>query len=287
MPLHGNAFFFPRVLTFPPNTFEAKSTAFPVLFVGRGIAALSKPSGIPIDEHPWNLGRASICGELRARLAQGRASALALGLSRPAPVLLTDAECSGVVLLADRGNGVADEWRNLVGSDFLHFRFVFLARAETHSDRFGGEDFVCDLPVAAHFSEPRALISRKTGKKAETRFLLLEKFGNLALWAAETTFPRLHQVRVHAQECGIPVVGDALYGGVPPIVNSSFSRRGQLNKGEERPLYAPPCIHLECVFSGKVPPPDSAIAGGFSVSAPLPDGFAALLKKLRSRRRVF
>lgn len=268
------------MLTFPPRTFEAGSTAFPVVFRGNGVAALSKPAGIPIDEHPWNGGaRATLCGEFRRRIGQGSPAAEALGIARPAAALLTDADCSGLVLLADRENGILDAWRNAVGSGLLRFRFAFLAPAGASAP-----EFECRLPVAAHFSEPRAVVSSKTGRKSETRFRREEDFGKFALWAAETAFPRLHQVRLHAAESGIPVVGDALYGGAAPLVNASFCRKGRLNKGEERPIYAPICLHLEriSVPAGTLP----GVSEALEISAPLPSGFSALLKKLRSRSRL-
>ncbi len=262
------------MLTFPPRTLTEFSAALPVLFRGEGVVALSKPAGVPVDEHPWNAGIPTLCGELRKRIAQGSPSALSLGLTRPAAVLPTDAECSGVVLLADRGNGASDAWRNAAGSEQLRFSFVFLAKpAMPHED-----EFFCRLPVAAHFSEPRALVSSSTGKKSETHFFRLENFGKWELWRAETAFPRLHQIRLHAAESGLPIVGDALYGRVPPVLNSELRRKGRLNKGEERPLYASACIHAEKIFV-----PAGVFAGTpAEISAPLPDGFAALLKKMRA-----
>lgn len=276
------------MLTFPPNTFAESSTVLPVVFRGNGVAAFAKPAGIALDEHPWTGTRPTLCGEFRKRLALGQASAVALGVARPSAVLISDAEMSGVALLADRESGALEKWRNAAGSGHLLFRFLFLTKVSAGTsprnvpaDGGSAEEFSCTLPVAAHFSEPRALVSRTTGKRSETRFSRLEKFGAVELWSAETAFLRLHQIRLHAAESGIPVVGDALYGGAAPIVNSAFSRRGRLNKGEERPIYAPLCLHLEKirVAAGALP----ELPDGAEISAPLPDGFSALLKKLRSR----
>ena len=263
------------MLTFPPHTLRENSVILPVIHRGRGVVAFAKPSGVPADEHPWNAGAPTLCGELRKRLAQGSPSAASLGLARPAAVLPTDAECSGATLIADREGGALDAWRNAAGSELLRFSFIFLAKPMSEAP--GEAEFFCRLPVAAHFSEPRALVSSTTGKKSETRFSRLEKFGKWELWRAETSFPRLHQIRLHAAECGLPVVGDSLYGGVPAVVNSELLRKGRLNKGEERPLYASPCVHAERIFV-----PAGALAeASTEIVAPLPDGFAALLKKLR------
>lgn len=273
--LRGN-FLFVSMLTFPPNTVGELSVALPIVFRENGVVALSKPANIAIDEHPWNNGATTICGELRKRIAQNQPSAVALNIARPAAVLLTDTECSGLVLIADRASGALETWRNAAGSEAYTFVFTFLAKP---NERGASEEMrECTLPVAPHFSESRAVISHKTGKKTETSFKRLEKFGEYELWQATTTFPRLHHVRLHAFECGLPIVGDPVYGDVPAIVNSAFKKKGALNKGVERPLYAPACIHLEkIVFSAETD-------GVTEIVAPLPDGFSALLKKLRARR---
>jgi len=269
------------MLTFPQGVFSQNSTTLPILFRARGVVALDKPAGIAIDEHPWNVACATLCGELRARISNGNAGAVALGIARPVPVVLTDCEISGAVLLADREGGFSDAWRNALGSEQILFRFVFLAKPNLAGTQ-REDSFSCGLPVAAHFSEPRALISRKTGKKSLTKFSRLEKFGAYEFWRAETAFPRLHQIRLHAAESGLPIVGDALYGNVPPVVNAMFGRKGKLNKGEERPLYSPLCLHLAEI----VVPATLACSDGVSaekISAPLPNGFFALLKKFRAR----
>ena len=49
--------------------------------------------------------------------------------------------------------------------------------------------------------------SRELGKKCETRFTLVESFLGFAIVNAATTFDRVHQVRVHAAESGLKVVG--------------------------------------------------------------------------------
>jgi tRNA pseudouridine32 synthase/23S rRNA pseudouridine746 synthase len=72
-----------------------------------------------------------------------------------------------------------------------------------------------DLPLAADWpSRPRQKIDRQAGKPSLTRYRVLshDPAGNtsrLALWP-ETG--RTHQLRVHLQALGHPIVGDVLYG---------------------------------------------------------------------------
>ena len=59
--------------------------------------------------------------------------------------------------------------------------------------------------------------SRADGESAETRFAPISdsKFGNsrLKMVSAEPLTGRTHQIRVHAAESGLPILGDTLYGG--------------------------------------------------------------------------
>ena len=53
------------------------------------------------------------------------------------------------------------------------------------------------------------------GKKCLTRFRLLEKNNGFFLYEAGIGRGRTHQIRRHAALCGIPILGDDLYGGTP------------------------------------------------------------------------
>ncbi|MBL9138933.1 MAG: class I SAM-dependent methyltransferase [Verrucomicrobiales bacterium] len=51
------------------------------------------------------------------------------------------------------------------------------------------------------------------GLPAETRFRVLEQRGGCWCVEAEPLTGRTHQIRLHAADCGIPILGDSLYGG--------------------------------------------------------------------------
>lgn len=51
------------------------------------------------------------------------------------------------------------------------------------------------------------------GSRAETEFTVIARSDDKSLIAAEPRTGRTHQIRVHAAESGVPVLGDTLYGG--------------------------------------------------------------------------
>ena len=69
-----------------------------------------------------------------------------------------------------------------------------------------------DLPLAKHAAGERSkMYVDDNGKHALTRFKLLQRYGDYSLLQVEPVTGRTHQIRVHAQSAGIPLVGDRLY----------------------------------------------------------------------------
>jgi RluA family pseudouridine synthase len=58
----------------------------------------------------------------------------------------------------------------------------------------------------------RTVVNDKSGKPSETRFRILKRYQYWALVEAKPMTGRTHQVRVHAQVLGHPLLGDILYG---------------------------------------------------------------------------
>lgn len=54
------------------------------------------------------------------------------------------------------------------------------------------------------------------GAEAQTRFRVLRREGAVTTLHAEPITGRTHQIRVHAADAGIPIVGDRLYGSAKP-----------------------------------------------------------------------
>lgn len=110
----------------------------------------------------------------------------------------------------------------------------------------------------------------KGGKKALTRYRVIDRAGGKAAWVAfEPETGRTHQLRVHAASLGTPILGDGKYGGKEAFL-----------KGEN--IASRLHLHARAI---EIPHP----AGGIlKVSAPLPDhmrmtfdmfGFDALAEK--------
>ena len=98
------------------------------------------------------------------------------------------------------------------------------------------------------------------GRLAVTHFCVLERFANYTLCEFRLETGRTHQIRVHAKHIGHPVVGDPEYG----YKNQKFRLNGQLLHARELSFLHP------------------STGERMTFTAPLPDYFEAVLKKIRN-----
>lgn len=255
-------------ISFPPGYLGSQPLKFPLLVNNERMFGLNKPAGISCFQHEWTLGKPDISMALRRELISRKPQLERLGVEGLFRAFNLDMEASGLLLYAKNEEN-EQLLKNAAGSDQLVYRFHLLASAETDQ-----KEFSCDLPLAKHFHDRRMVVSHKTGKKSETRFRFLRPFGQYQLWEAECTELRLHQVRVHAAERGLSIVGEDLYSDGGQVYLSRLKKGYMPSRGRENPIYAHLCLHLlEVEF--RIPEVEIA-----PVVAPLPGRFETLLKRL-------
>jgi 23S rRNA-/tRNA-specific pseudouridylate synthase len=87
---------------------------------------------------------------------------------------------------------------------------------------------------------------------------------------------RTHQIRVHLQNSGLRIAGDALYGGAPLLL-SRLKREYRLKPGRvERPLIARVALHAE-----QLELPHPITGETLAIASPLPKDLHVALKYLR------
>lgn len=70
--------------------------------------------------------------------------------------------------------------------------------------------------------KPRQVVDPVAGKPAQTRWQLINRHAGSTLLALEPVTGRTHQLRVHMQAIGHPIVGDQLYA--PPDLQAASTR---------------------------------------------------------------
>lgn len=134
------------------------------------------------------------------------------------------------------------------------------------------EDPIMEHPVI----KGKMMIHHKQGKPSVTDYKTLESFGLFSFMRFDIHSGRTHQIRIHMQNAGHPIVCDALYGKPDPVFISTLKHRYKLGKDEEeKPMLSRMALHAsQIIFTdaqGKL----------IDVSAPLPKDMDALLKQCR------
>lgn len=134
-----------------------------------------------------------------------------------------------------------------------------------------------DRPIAPHPSVSGKMVISKQGKPSLTHYQVLEEFQFFSLVEADIRTGRTHQIRVHFESLGHPLVVDELYGKREALFLSEIKRRRfRLGKNEaERPLFRRLSLHARRLL---VEAPGSGER--LEVEAPPPKDFRAMLNQM-------
>jgi len=175
------------------------------LFRDEALLVLNKPAGLPI--HPTaRYHHGTLVEQLKARHGPD---------FRADPAHRLDRETSGLVVC-----GRTLEACQRLMKSFMHGEVhkQYLAIVEGHPKE---DAFAVDAPIAEGTELIRIAvrIDAKEGKPARTRFEVERRFErDGARFSLLRCFPetgRQHQIRIHAQLAGHPLVGDKMYGPDP------------------------------------------------------------------------
>lgn len=121
-----------------------------------------------------------------------------------------DRETSGVVLLA-KHRGSASQWQKGIEVKAVRRSYLTILEGEMDGSReistFLGKD-----PTSEVFVKQRVTENSKKSQRAESGFIPLEVKNGYTFALVLTKTGRKHQIRVHAQSIGHPLVGEKLYG---------------------------------------------------------------------------
>jgi 23S rRNA pseudouridine1911/1915/1917 synthase len=179
-----------RELTLPPES---------LLYEDKALIAVNKPAGVNTQRTPYQLK-----GTLEYWVAEYFRQQ---GSAEPARVIhRLDRGTSGVMLFPKHKQAAA--WLSKRFHDGLvDKRYLALASGVPAQDCW-----TVDGPIGKMGTSRYGIMSE--GRSALTEFRLLSTSGELSLVEARPQTGRTHQIRVHLEAAGLPIVGDATYGGV-------------------------------------------------------------------------
>jgi 23S rRNA pseudouridine955/2504/2580 synthase/23S rRNA pseudouridine1911/1915/1917 synthase len=133
-----------------------------------------------------------------------------------------------------------------------------------------------DEGIMEHPVKKGMMVINKKGKASVTDYEVLESFRHFSWMQFQIHTGRTHQIRVHMQQLGHPIICDELYGDGKPVFLSSLKKNYHLSKNEEaeRPILSRLALHswkLKFVLKEKA----------YELEAELPKDLRALLQQLR------
>lgn len=215
-----------------------------VLYEDGALLVIDKPSGLAVH------GGSGVSSGLIETLRAMRPDCASLEL-----VHRLDRETSGCIMVAKK-RSMLRHLHAALRDGAVDKRYRVLVRGRWPRRR---TRVVAPLERGSTKSGERIVRADAGGKPAETRFALVEHFGDASLLEANPLTGRTHQIRVHALHAGHPVAGDDKYGdrefnrglrafGLSRLFLHAFSLEFDLPDGRRLALQAPLATELNSVL---------------------------------------
>lgn len=230
-----------------PEPAHAARVAERVLFEDRRLLVIDKPSGTAVH------GGSGVSHGVIELLRFARPDLADLSL-----VHRLDRDTSGCLVLAKK-RSMLRELHEKFRAGTVEKNYLALAAGDW---QHGEQVIEAPLYVQHRQGGERHVVVRDDGKPAATRMRLVRRAAGFSLLQCQPLSGRTHQIRVHARECGHPLVVDERYGD--PAANAQAAGLGL------RRLF----LHAQSIAF----PDDSGNELHFT--SPLPDELEAFLEKV-------
>jgi RluA family pseudouridine synthase len=233
----------------------------PIVYEDEHLAAFDKEHGRLVLEDRWDKDAGDLLSQVREKISGDWSH-----------VHRIDRDTSGIILFA-KSDEAMRAMRKLFDTRAVEKSYVAIT-LNTPREESG----IINAPIEEDEKRPGRMCVSKRGKESTTDYRVIERWRTgHALVEAHPRTGRTHQIRVHLEHIGAPVVADPLYGSGARILLSNLKRGYKPKPGEEeKPLMGRLALHaqrLEFVhpFTGAT----------VKIEAPLPKDFEITLKYLR------
>lgn len=231
---------------------EAEELELDVLYEDKDIIIINKPKGMVVHPAAGHYSGTLVNG-LMAHCRQDLSGIN--GVLRPGIVHRIDMDTTGVLIACK--NDIA---HNSIAEQLKEHSITRKYYAIVHGCLKDDEGTI-NAPIGRHPVDRKKMsINEKNGREAVTHYKVLERFQQFTYVECQLETGRTHQIRVHMASIGHPLLGDAVYGPA----KSPFRLQGQT---------------LHAGILGIIHPRSGEY---MEFTAPLPDYFEDLLRKLRS-----
>ena len=186
----------------PPRTLAPAAIALTVVYEDAALAIIDKPAGLVVHPAPGHWDDTLV----NALVARG--TTLSGGAEgRPGIVHRLDRDTSGLMVIAK-----TDLAHRRLGAAIAARRIsrTYAALVWGHLD---DSPTVIEAPLQRHPRDRKRMAVLEGGRAARTDAFVIARFGVADLLRLELQTGRTHQIRVHLEHIGHPIVGDPVYAG--------------------------------------------------------------------------
>ncbi len=223
-----------------PSTLQGEDIPLEIVYEDEDIIVINKPAGLVV--HPGN-GNES--GTLVNALL-GRGTQLSSSSSRPGIVHRIDKDTSGLLVVAKNDEAMLFLQSQLADHS-MHREYMALVKGIILES-----DGKIDAPIGRDRIHPtKQAVDLAKGKESVTYFHVEKRFrkADATLISCRLLTGRTHQIRVHMEYIGHPVIGDPVYGSG----NRKLYKEGQLLHAYRLTL-THPRSKKEMSFEAPLPP---------------------------------
>lgn len=244
-----------------------------IIFEDDALIAIDKPPGMVV--HP---AKGNWSGTLASALAYHFQQLSDVGgPTRPGIIHRLDRDTSGVILVA-KSNAVHMKLAEQFEQRQVQKEYFALVIGKLELDRD-----VIQQPIGPHpFQRDKMAIRREhpQSRDAETRYDVVQRFDGITSVKVQPKTGRTHQIRVHLDHIGAPVLCDRLYAGHSRITRGELLRRQARREppqlGDDEVMLERQALHARCI-EFKHPLSGHTLA----LEAPLPADIQGVLDTLR------
>lgn len=236
---------------YPPQlSLEPEAIPLDVIFEDEHLIVVNKPAGMVVHPSIGNWSGTFVnallhhCAEVKALIAPSELKSESV---RPGIVHRLDKDTTGI-LIAAKHRKAHECLSTLFANRDIYKQYLAVCFGNPGNQSI-------DLPIGRSQKCYKQMAVVTTGKKALSHCQTLTFDGTLSLVSVQLVTGRTHQIRVHLQAVGTPVLGDPIYGNEK--VNKSYKIQRQM-------LHAY-CLRFTHPFTHEV----------LELKAPLPQEMAA------------
>ena len=255
----------------PREAPQPENIPLDVLYQDDHLVVVNKPPGMVVHPARGNWS-GTLAGALQYHFGPGLSSSG--GPTRPGIVHRLDRDTSGVILVA-RSDQAHAKLAAQFAARSVEKEYFALVAGRPDRDR----DFIeQSIGVHPHQREKMAIRRKDSvSRPAETFYEVLERFDGFAAVKLLPKTGRTHQLRVHLNHIGCPVLCDRQYGGRARIT------RGELRRDPDDTLVL---LARQALHARRLKFTHPATGRLLEIEAPLPDDMATVLSELQRFRRA-